>query len=156
MKIGEALAEKKRLQVRLAKCYELMKKSFYYQGKKPDFSYTKLSEETLSIEQKILDIKVRIQLTNLSIFAKTTNGKISLAELIINLGDIRSRISHLNELYKSADDRRYSEEDAKSQVEPEKIEEEIKKLNKQKTELDSILQHTNWTVDLDSLIRKKK
>lgn len=41
MKIGEALAEKKKLQVRLAKCNDLLKKSYYYKGT-PDFDYGKL------------------------------------------------------------------------------------------------------------------
>lgn len=151
MKIGEALAEKKRLQNRLAKCNELLKKSYYYK-KKPDFDYYKLTKEVEKLTEKIKDIKMQIMHTNMSTNVNYKGDEISLAELIIELGDIRSRIAVLNELYNPKDWMgrfRYDDEDnVQPQVPPEEVEKEILKLNNEKTELDALLQHTNWTVEL--------
>lgn len=152
MKIGEALAEKKKLQSRLAKCNELVGKSYYYRGEKPDFDYKKLRKETGSLMEKIKELKLRIQRTNLKVTVAYKERKITLAELIIHLGDIRSEIAVLNTLYRPKDDflsLRYDElENAKPQVPPEKIEDDIKNLNEEKTSLDALLQRTNWTEEL--------
>lgn len=153
MKIGEALAEKKKLQSRLAKCNELVGKSYYYRGEKPDFDYDKLRSEIKTLMANIRDLKMKIQRTNLKVTVAYKEKKmITLAELIIRLGDIRSEIAVMNTLYKSKDDflsLRYDEtENAKPQVPPEKIEEDIKNLNEEKTSLDALLQRTNWTEEL--------
>ena len=152
MKIGEALAEKKKLQSRLAKCNDLMKGSYYYRGEKPDFDYKKLRKETGSLMEKIKELKMRIQRTNLKVTVTYKKKEFTLSETIIRMGDIRSEIAVLNTLYKSKDDflsLRYDEpENAKPQVPPEKIEEDIRNLNEEKTSLDSLLQHTNWTEEL--------
>lgn len=152
MKIGEALAEKKNMQSRLAKCNELMKKSYYYRGEKPDFDYGKLRKETGSLTENIKDLKMRIQRTNLNVTAKYKGKEFTLAELIIRLGDIRAEISVLNTLYDARDDffslRHDETEGTKPQVPPNKIEDDIKDLNKEKTEIDAMLQHTNWTEEL--------
>jgi len=150
-KLGEALAEKKRIQVRLAKCNDLLKKSYYYKNK-PDFDYGKLRGEIISLIANLRELKLRILNTNLSTNVVYKEKDISIAELIIRLGDIRSEIAVLNELY-NPKDRLYSlrytdEEDAKPQVPPEDVEKEISRLNQEKTELDALLQHTNWTTEL--------
>jgi len=152
MKIGEALAEKKKLQSRLAKCNELVGKSYYYRGEKPDFDYDKLRKEINTLTAKIRDLKMRIQRTNLKVTVTYKKKEFTLSETIIRLGDIRSEIAVMNTLYKSKDDflsLRYDElENAKPQVPPEKIEEDIKNLNEEKTSLDALLQRTNWTEEL--------
>lgn len=158
MKIGEALAQKKKMQVRLAKCNELLEKSYYYKTK-PDFDYKKLRSEITDLTTKISDLKMRIIKTNLN---TTVNLKvhradkepdISLSELIIQLGDIRADIVVLSKLYNPSDSLyslRYDDkEDKKPQVPPEEIETQISNLNTQKTELDALLQHTNWTTELE-------
>jgi len=150
MKIGEALAEKKRLQSRLAKCYKLLESSFYYH-EKPDFSYDKLRTEIDELLEKIKDLKLRIIKTNLELDVEVEGKTISLTELIIEIGDTRSKISAFEDLYKNKDDWYDLRDDnviKKSQVEPEKIEDEIKQLSKRKTKLDSLLQNYNWTEEL--------
>ncbi len=151
MKIGEALAEKKKLQNRLAKCNELLKKSYYYK-KKPDFSYNKLTKEVQTLIVSLKELKIRIMGTNLSTNVVYNDKDMSLAELIITIGDIRSRIAILNELYNPSDYTsrfRYDEnDDVQPQIPPEEIEEEISRLNTEKTKLDALLQHTNWTKEL--------
>lgn len=155
MNIGEALAEKKKMQVKLAKCNELLEKSYYYKTA-PDFDYEKLRTEIFSLTNKIRHTKMCIMKTNLTIRVKhnvTPNQDgISLAELIIWLGDIRSDISILSKLYNPSDNlyslRYENAEDKKPQVSPKEIEALISNLNTQKTDLDALLQHTNWTTEL--------
>jgi len=149
IKIGEALAEKKKMQVRLAKCNGLLKKSYYYKGK-PDFDYGKLSEEIISLTANIRELKLRIINTNISTNVIYNEKDMSLAEIIIRLGDIRSQIAVLSELYKPTIDDFYSlrhteGDEIKPQVPPDDVEKEISRLNQEKTEIDALLQHTNWT-----------
>lgn len=155
MKIGEALAQKKKMQVRLAKCNELLEKSYYYKNK-PDFDYKKLRTEITDLTTKIRDLKMKIMRTNLNFTVSQTvtanQTDILLAELIIWLGDIRADIVTLSKLYNPSDNlyslRYDNKEDSKPQVPPEEVEKEISNLNTQKTELDALLQHTNWTTEL--------
>lgn len=95
---------------------------------------------------------MQLQKTNLETMVQYKDDKISLAELIIRIGDIRAEISVLNGLYKARDEysmfRHDEDNSVQPQVPPKDIEKEIAELNKEKTELDGLLQHTNWTVDL--------
>lgn len=151
MKIGEALAEKQRLQSRLAKCNQLLSSSFYYVDK-PDFDYRKLRKEIDGILKDIKKMKLLLMKTNMETKIGVNGKKMSLAEIIIEIGDIRSRIATMNTLYKEKDDyfslRSEMTKTKKPQVKPEEIEDEIKALMKQKMTLDSLLQHYNWTIDL--------
>jgi len=136
----------------LAKCNELSKQSYCYASDKPDFSFEKLQSEIVVLIRKIKDIKLKIQKTNMQIKVKYSDGKEhTLSDLIIDIADIRTRIAVLNDLYAPKDEWRsfrYEEKEAKYQVPPEEIMNEITDLNKEKSNLDSILQHTNWTVEL--------
>jgi len=149
--IGEALAEKKKLQNRLSKCNELLKKSYYYKNK-PDFDYKKLQKEIKSLIETIRYLKLHIIGTNLSTNVVYKNRDMSVAELIIRIADVRSQISVLNDLYEPDDYyssfRRDEDENVQPQIPPEEVEEEISRLNAEKTELDALLQHTNWTKEL--------
>lgn len=152
MKIGEALVEKKKFQSRLAKCNDLLQKSYYYRQSKPDFSYKKIRTEIDDITKKIRKLKIDIQYTNMTETVSYKEKTITLAEMIILIGDIRAEIATIGNLYRSNADR-YSFMDEnttimKPQVPPEEIEENIKSLNQEKSKLDSLLQHTNWTIDL--------
>ena len=151
MKIGEALAEKKRLQVRLAKCNELIKQSYAYTTDKPDFSFEKLQTEIGKLVNKIRKLKLQIQRTNAQIKVEYQDDEYTLAELIIFIADTRSRLATLNDMYKPKDEYRllrYEEKETKYQVPPEEIQTEISALNEEKTKLDALLQHTNWTTEL--------
>jgi len=152
MKIGEALQEKKRLQARLAKCYELMKESYTYKGDKPNFSFEKLQNEADNIIQKIKDLKIGIQNTNSKVKVKYEGSEHTLQELIIDIADIRSKLAQLNALDTSDENRWYflksEEHEIKYQVSPEDIQQQIQLLNIKKSTLDSLLQHINWTSQL--------
>jgi len=151
MKIGEALQEKKRLQARLAKCQELSKQCYEYTTDKPDFDFNKLQKEIDSLTKSIKQLKMSLQKTNLKIDVTFANDTISLQELIIDIADIRSKLNYLNTLYNPNDryhSLRYEEKESKRQVPPEDIQEMIKNLTKTKNDLDSLLQHTNWTEEL--------
>lgn len=153
MKIGEALVEKKKFQSRLAKCNDLLQKSYYYRKEKPDFSYKKLRVEIDDITKKIRKLKIDIQYTNMTETVPYKGKNITLAELIILIGDIRAEIATIGNLYQNMDQYSFMDENTtimKSQVPPEEIEENIKALNQEKSELDALLQHTNWTVNLTS------
>lgn len=129
----------------------MIQKSYYYKNK-PDFSYVKLRTETKMLTENIRKLKMQLQKTNLETMVQYKDDKISLAELIIRIGDIRAEISMLNGLYKARDEYsmfRYDEDNSvQPQVPPKDIEKEIAELNKEKTKLDGLLQHTNWTIDL--------
>ena len=151
MKIGEGLQEKKRLQARLAKCYELSKQCYSYTTKEPDFDFNKLQDEINDLITKIKELKIRIQKTNLEVKVKYGEGEHTLQELIIDIADIRSILNYLNNLYDPDDvwrGLRYEEKEVKRQVPPDDIQKLISQYNKDKNKLDSLLQHTNWTIDL--------
>jgi hypothetical protein len=151
MKIGEALAEKKRMQNDLAKVNELIRDNFTYRkGEKPDFNFNKLTKEQDRLIKQILKIKLDIQRTNATIKISWNGKKHTLQESIIILGDLRSNISTLNSLYNSRDRMWRHDDDVEmiSQVPMNEIQEKIRALTKEKTELDSLLQHTNWTTDI--------
>jgi len=105
-----------------------------------------------------MGLKLRIMETNLNttvhlkFYRADKEPDISLSEVIIRLGDIRAEIATLSKLYNQPDSLyslRYDDkEDKKPQVPPEEVENEISNLNTEKTKLDALLQHTNWSSDL--------
>lgn len=152
MLIGEALSEKKNLQSKLANLYNLMRSCYSYTSEEPNFDFNKLRKEAEDTVVELRKLKKRIQETNLSTFVEHNGIKRTLTSLILELGDIRSEIATLNCLEFDRDPifRRGIGEpvEQKFQVPPEDIQKDIKELNKQKNIIDSILQKTNWTVEL--------
>jgi len=152
MKIGEALTEKKRLQSDLAKVNELIESNFTYKaGTRPDFDVAKLFAEQVRLVKQILELKIKIQKTNADITVPFGGSDFTLQELIITLGDLRSEISVFNSLYATKDRMfRYSDDDVETvtQIPLDEIQKTVRALNEKKTKLDSLLQRTNWTVEL--------
>lgn len=152
MKIGEALAEKKRLQSDLAKVNELIQSNFTYKaGTKPDFDVEKLFNEQARLVKQILRLKIRIQKTNAEITVPFDGNDFTLQELIITLGDLRSEISVFNSLYATRNHLfRYSDDDVETvtQIPLDEVQKTVRALNEKKTKLDSLLQRTNWTIEL--------
>lgn len=150
MNLGEALSLLKKEKSRLARLISLRKENVYVEeGKKTEFDPKKLSEE---IEKKIEDIrklKIRIQKTNIS--SKLDRDNLTIAEAIIKIGDIRSKLSHLSSLFDRKRDRWYFDKDTKTyiaQLEESEIEKEIEKLEAEKTTLDNKIQISNWNAEL--------
>ncbi|MBU2639339.1 MAG: DIP1984 family protein [Nanoarchaeota archaeon] len=150
MKIGEALSKLKKEKSRLARLNLLRKENvFVEEGKETKFDPKKLFEE---INQKIEDIrelKVKIQKTNLE--TTINNGDINLAEAIIKVNDLRSKIAKLSDLFEKERSYSYRDEDSKNfvpQLDELEIEDEIENLEIEKVQLDNKIQITNWSNEL--------
>ena len=130
MNLGEALSLLKKEKSRLARLISLRKNNVYVEeGKKPEFDPKKLSEEINIKIEEIRKLKIKIAQTNLN--AKISGENISLAEAIIKVGDIRSKIAHLNSLFESKRDSWYREKETKNfiaQLDEVEIEDEIEAL----------------------------
>jgi len=148
--LGEALSLLKKEKSRLARLISLRKENVYVEeGKKSEFDVKKLSDEINKKIEDIRKLKIKIQITNLS--AIVDGEKISLAEAIIKVNDIRSKIAQLTNLFERKRSMWYSEKEQKNfiaQLDESEIEEEIEKLEIQKTQLDNKIQMTNWNTQL--------
>ncbi|MBI2449449.1 hypothetical protein HYV49_04085 [Candidatus Pacearchaeota archaeon] len=151
MNLGEALSLLKKEKSRLARLISLRKENTYLEkGKKNEFDLDELSKD---IEEKIGNIrllKISIQKTNLN--TKIMNEKISLAEAIIKVGDLRSKIAELSRLFERKRDSWYYDKDKKemiAQLDESEIEDEIEKLEIEKTKLDNMIQMTNWNTKIE-------
>lgn len=150
MNLGEALSLLKKEKSHLARLISLRKENvFVEEGKKTEFDPKKLSED---IDKKIEDIrklKIRIQKTNIS--SKLDKDNLTIAEAIIKIGDIRSKLSHLSSLFDRKRDRWLFDKDTKTyiaQLNESENEKEIDKLEAEKTALDNKIQTSNWNTEL--------
>ncbi len=150
MNIGEALSLLKKEKSRLARLISLRKENVYVEeGKKTEFDLKKLSED---IENKIVEIrklKIRIQKTNIN--SKLDKDNLTIAEAIIKIGDIRSKLNHLSGLFERKRDRWYFDKETKvyiAQLDESEIEEQIEKLESEKNLLDNKIQISNWNTEL--------
>jgi len=150
MKLGEALSKLKKEKSGLARMIELRKENVLLPvDEKPSFNPEKL---TLKINKKIVEIrklKLSIQKTNMTQKIKNTNQLIS--EAIIKINDFRSILSSLRNLFYRKPSLFHREKDDVKMVAHLKetaIEEEIKKIQSEKTKLDDLLQITNWSTEL--------
>ena len=150
MNLGESLSLLKKEKSRLARLISLRKENIYLEkGKKSQFDIKQLSK---NIEDKIEDIrklKIKIQQTNLSV--NIINDNISLAEAIIKVGDLRSKIAQLTGLFERKRSSWYFDKDQKemvAQLDESEIEDEIEKIEIEKTKLDNKIQMTNWNTEL--------
>lgn len=148
MKLGEALSLLKKEKSRLARLILVRKENIYIEKDKlPKFDPKKLSEEINKKISEIRKLKIKIQKTNLNTII---NGeKITLAEAIIKINDLRSMIAHLTNVFKK--DYFFRDKDEKEmipQLDEIEIEDEIEKLEIEKVQLDNKIQITNWTTQL--------
>ena len=148
MKLGAALSKLKSEKSQLARMIQIRKDTMYVkEGKRPAFDV----EITDKINEKIDDIrklKIQIMKTNL----ETKANDITLAEAIVKVGDLRSKLANLSELIKlDRYDSLFSREKQVEyipQVDEKIVEDEIKELEKEKVKLDNEIQKSNWTIDL--------
>lgn len=150
MKLGETLSKLKKEKSRLARLILLRKENVYIkEGKKTKFDLNKLSKEIDKKIEEIRKLKVKIQKTNLN--TKVTGENISLAEAIIKINDLRSKLAHLSSLFEKKEGYLFRDKDEKdmvAQLDELEIEDEIEKLEIEKTQLDNKIQITNWTTQL--------
>jgi len=150
MNIGEALSLLKKEKNRLVRLINLRKENVYIEeGKKLEFDPKKLTEEINLKIDEIRELKIKIAKTNLA--SGISGEKINLAEAIIKVGDIRSKIAQLSNLFERKKSSWYSERETKiliSQLDEYEIEEEIEKLEGEKSNLDNRIQLANWNTKL--------
>ncbi len=150
MKLGEALSALKKEKTRLARLIQLRKENIFAEsGKKTKFDPGELSKEIDAKTEEIRKLKIRIQKTNLATIV--SGEKIPLAEAIIKVNDIRAKLAQLSGLFERRRDFLYREKEEKdmvAQLDELKIEDEIEKLEIEKSQLDNKIQITNWTNQL--------
>jgi uncharacterized protein YchJ len=150
MNLGEALSLLKKEKSRLVRLITLRKDNvFVEEGKKTEFDPKKISED---IDKKIEDIrKLKIRILKTNINSRLKDESLTIAEAIIKIGDIRSKLSNLSTLFDRRKERWYFEKEPKnyiSQLEETLIEKEIEKLEQEKTQLDNKIQMSNWNTEL--------
>lgn len=150
MKLGEALSKLKKEKSRLARLILLRKENVYVgEGRKTKFDPKKLSEDIDEKIKKIRKLKIKIQETNLN--TKVGGESITLAEAIVKVNDLRSKLAHLSSLFENKRGYLYRDKDEKemiAQLDELKIEDEMEKLEIEKVQLDNKIQMTNWTTKL--------
>ncbi|MEK6891188.1 MAG: hypothetical protein AABX03_03545 [Nanoarchaeota archaeon] len=148
--LGEALSLLKKEKSRLSRLITLRKENIYFEeGKSLEFDVIKLGMEIDKKIEEIRKLKIKIIKTNLNTIM--AGEEISIAEAIIKINDIRSKISHLSSIFERKRNSWYSEKDQKnyiSQLEEANIEDEIEKLEIKKIQLDNKIQMTNWNTKL--------
>jgi hypothetical protein len=150
MNLGEALSSLKKEKSRLARLISLRKENVLIEkDKNSEFDPKEISKQ---IDKKIEDIrklKINIQKANFS--TKVAGEDISLAEAIIKVNDIRSKIAQLSSLFEKKHSSWCFDKDQKelvSQLKESDIEDEIEKLEGEKARLDNKIQMTNWSTAL--------
>ncbi|MAG77631.1 MAG: hypothetical protein CL811_12825 [Colwelliaceae bacterium] len=152
MNLGEALSLLKQEKSRLSRIISIRKENvFLEKGKKTVFDPKDLGKK---IDEKISEIrrlKIKIQKTNLQ--TKIENEDLTIAEAIIKIGDIRSKLANLRNLFEKRGHFYYREREEKEmipQLDEKDVENEIEELEKEKTLLDNGLQVANWKTELIS------
>jgi len=151
MKIGEALSRLKKEKSRLARLISLRKENiFIEEGKTQKFDPIKLTKDIDSKIEEIRTLKISIQRVNLE--TKVVGEEITLAEAIIKISDIRSKLSQLSCLFDKKKDIWYKSKDEKeliAQMSENDVEDMIEQLEIEKSQLDNKVQITNWTAKLN-------
>lgn len=150
MNLGEALSLLKKEKSKLVRLISLRKENIYIEeGETPEFNPKKLSQEIDSKIDEIRKLKIKIEKTNLN--TKLSGDSITISEAIIKVGDIRSKLASLSNLFERKRSSWYLEKDTKNfiaQIKESEIEDEIEKLEIEKGILDNKLQMTNWNTKL--------
>lgn len=150
MKLGAALSELKNEKSQLARLIQIRKDVMYVkEDKKPAFDAKKLTDQINKKMDEIRELKIKIMKTNL----QTKIGDLNLAEAILKVSDLRSKISNLTDLIELnrrdwLTRRRDDDVELIPQVEESEIEKEIRELEQEKVRLDNEIQKVNWSVDL--------
>lgn len=151
MNLGEALSKLKKEKSRLARLISLRKENVYSEkGKETKFSPKELSKEIDAKIDEIRKLKLKIQQANLT--AKVHGEEITLAEAIIKVNDLRSKIAHLSTLFEKKERwfyREKNEPEMIAQLNEREVEDEIESLENEKVILDNKVQTTNWSTKLD-------
>ena len=150
MLLGAALQEMKIMQSKLSRLYRLRESTFnVLENKEVEVEFDKVTEEIEKLIFQIRALKVRIVKTNANTAIRFQGEDITIQELIIQIGDLRSELSRyaylqpLRPVYLGGTAVQYI-----PQKRQDKIAEMIAELEEKKADLDKVLQSTNWKTEL--------
>ncbi len=150
MLLGAALQELKIRQSKLFRLYRLREDTFnVLETKKVEVDFEKVTKEINDLVMDIRNLKVRINKTNTNIMIKVSEKEMTIIELIIMIGDLRSELSRYAMLrprgpvYLGGQAVEYV-----PQRKQDEIAAAIADMEQRKADLDKILQSTNWKTEL--------
>ncbi len=150
MLLGAALQELKIMQSKLYRLYRLRQDTFnVLENKKTEVDFDKLTKEINDLILEIRDLKVKINKTNTNTRINVEGKEMTITELIIRIGDLRSELSQLESLHPKGPV--YLGGQAVEYI-PQKKQDElaamIAEMEQRKANLDKILQSVNWKTEL--------
>jgi uncharacterized protein YchJ len=151
MKLGALLSEIKGKQSRLARLMQVSRDIMYVEtGKKPKLDYKEVAKEIDELIDSIRNLKLQVMQTNMGNMLPDT--KMTLAEAIIKVADLRSQIAYKTQLVKYSSRSDFWDTEKKveflPQVEEKVLEDELKKLSDEKIKLDNLIQKVNWSIEV--------
>ena len=150
MKLGAALQSLKTLQSKLVRLYKLRTDTFnVLENKAVEVPYDVVTGEISALGDEIRLLKTNIHKTNANTTVTVGDREMSIQELILLIGDLRSELAYLEQLkprgavYLGGQAVEYM---------PQKKQDEIAAIISEKEQLkadmDKLLQARNWEVDL--------
>jgi hypothetical protein len=150
MLLGAALQELKIMQSKLARLYVLRRETFnYLENKEVEVDFNQISGEIKDLVDQIRDLKVKLAKTNNNTLIEVDGQKMSIQELILIIGDLRSELLQLQYLkprgpvYLGGQAVEYI-----PQKKQDEIADLISEIEEKKAEMDKLLQAKNWAVEL--------
>ncbi len=150
MLIGAALQELKIMQSKLARLYVLRRDTFnVLENKDVEVEYSKVTEEIQDLLREIRTLKSKITKTNNNTNIEVEGKSMTIHELILYIGDLRSELAQLQFLrprgpvYLGGQAVEYI-----PQKRQDEIAQLISELEAKKADLDKLLQAKNWSTDL--------
>lgn len=150
MLLGAALQELKIMQSKLARLYVLRKDTFnVLENKEVEVEFVKINDQISELVRQIREIKVRIARTNNNSYIDVEGKRMTIQELILLIGDLRSELLQLQYLkprgpvYLGGQAVEYI-----PQKKQDEIAELISNVEEKKAEMDKLLQANNWAIDL--------
>ncbi len=150
MLLGAALQELKIMQSKLARLYVLRRETFnYLENKEVEVDFNQISGEIKEVVDQIRDLKVKIAKTNNDTLIEVDGQKISIQQLILIIGELRSELLQLQ--YLKPRGPVYLGGQAVEYI-PQKKQDEvadlISEIEEKKADMDKLLQAKNWNVEL--------
>ena len=155
MNLGEALLELKAKRSELVRLQELRENSFKFRqgGKKPEEKFENLNAEIAKLIAEIRKLKMRIENANHTRFIDAPEGRMSIAEAIHHVADMRSELACLQKLKEEyrEKDRWMRDDDTANyefQVPQRELLKTINDLEAKKVRMDAFLSAWNWKADV--------
>ena len=150
MFLGAGLQELKTMQSKLLRLYRLRENTFnVLESKKIEVDFDTVSKEINELVTNIRELKVQINKTNTNTTIRVEDKVMTIQELIIIIGDLRSELSRLQLLRPRGPV--YLGGQAVEYI-PQKKQNEIANLisdmEQRKADLDKVLQSNNWKTEL--------